>query len=404
MTRRPSARAADDLARSHALVEAGRRNAETLHAMGMADAHRRRWLEEHRVALSRQLQAGDAASFFSVAIKIGRLLLQSVLLAAGAYLALQDAMSPGAMIAASIIATRALSPIEQLIAQWRSLLGALSSVHRCRALLRTPEAVHEGLALPAPRGQLAASKLFVLAPGRTAPVLKGLDFQLEPGDALAVIGPSASGKSTLARALVGVWPARHGEIRLDGAALSQWDPQHLGKHIGYLPQDVSLFDGTIVENIARLDPDPDPRAVLAAANAAGVHEMILRLENGYGTRVGEGGVALSGGQRQRIALARAFYGDPALIVMDEPNANLDEDGEKALVAAIRRAREAQRTVVVMAHRQSVLAAVNRVLVLKDGRQVAFGSPKDIVRKAQPEKTTEKHHGSSAPVRLATVKR
>jgi ATP-binding cassette, subfamily C, type I secretion system permease/ATPase len=390
LTRRPSARAADDLARSHALVEAGRRNAETLKAMGMADAHRQRWLDEHRVALSRQLQAGDAASLFSIAIKIGRLLLQSLLLATGAYLALQDAMSPGAMIAASIIATRALAPIEQLIGQWRSLLGALGSVQRCRALLRAPEAAQQGL--------------FVLAPGRTTPVLKGLDFQLEPGDALAVIGPSAAGKSTLARALVGVWPARHGDVRLDGAALGQWDPHQLGKHIGYLPQDVTLFEGTIVENIARLDRNPDPRAVLAAANAAGVHEMILRLENGYGTRVGEGGVALSGGQRQRIALARAFYGDPALIVMDEPNANLDEDGERALVAAIRRARESQRTVVVMAHRQSVLAAVNRVLVLKDGRQVAFGSPQDIVRKAHPDKATEKHHGSSAPVRLATVKR
>jgi PrtD family type I secretion system ABC transporter len=403
-TRRPLARAADDLARSHALVEAGRRSAETLKAMGMADAHRRRWLEEHRTALSRQLQAGDTASIFAIAIKIGRLLLQSLLLGTGAYLALHDAMSPGAMIAASIIATRALAPIEQLIAQWRSVLSALTSVHRCRALLRAPEAVHEGLSLPPPRGQLTVSKLFVLAPGRSTPVLKGLDFRLEPGDALAVIGPSAAGKSTLARALVGVWPARHGEIRLDGAAFSQWDPQQLGKHIGYLPQDISLFDGTIVENIARLEPNPDPRAVLAAANAAGVHEMILRLENGYGTRVGDGGVALSGGQRQRIALARAFYRDPALIVMDEPNANLDEDGEKALVAAIRRAREQQRTVIVMAHRQSVLAAVNRVLVLKDGRQVAFGSPTDMVRKAHAGNATEKQHGSTAPVTLATAKR
>lgn len=401
MTRKPLARAAEELARTHAIVEAGRRGSETLRAMGMADAHRARWLGEHRIALSRQLQANDIASGFSIAIKIGRLLLQSLILGTGAYLSLNDAMSPGAMIASSIIATRALAPIEQLISQWRSLITVAGAVQRCRKSLTETEQPQQRIALPDPQGILQVSKLYVAAPGRTDAVLKGLDFRLEPGDAVAVIGPSASGKSSLARALVGVWPIRHGEVRLDGAELEQWDPQHLGKHIGYLPQDVTLFDGTIVENIARLETDPDPRAVLAAATAAGVHEMILRLEDGYGTRVGEGGVALSGGQRQRIALARALYGNPALVVMDEPNANLDAEGEAALVAAIKRARQAKQTVVVMAHRQSVLAAVNRVLVLKDGRQVAFGTPTKVLRKPRAQNDTEPRHGNNASVQFAT---
>lgn len=401
MTRKPLAHAAEEMARTHAIVEAGRRSAETLRAMGMADAHRARWLGEHRVAMSRQLQANDIASGFSIAIKIGRLLLQSLILGTGAYLSLNDAMSPGAMIASSIIATRALAPIEQLISQWRSLINVTGAVQRCRKNLEDAEPQQERLALPDPQGALQVSKLYVAAPGKTDPVLKGLDFRLEPGDAVAVIGPSAAGKSSLARALVGVWPIRHGEVRLDGAELDQWDPQHLGKHIGYLPQDTTLFDGTIVENIARLSPDPDPRAVLAAANAAGVHEMILRLEDGYGTRVGEGGVALSGGQRQRIALARALYGNPALIVMDEPNANLDAEGEAALVAAIKRARQAKQTVVVMAHRQSVLAAVNRVLVLKEGRQIAFGEPTKVLRKPRAQNDTEPRHDSKASAQLAT---
>ena len=224
---------------------------------------------------------------------------------------------------------------------------------------------------------MVVSNLYVTALGGRDPVLKGLSFHLEPGDALAVIGPSAAGKSTLARALVGVWPLHHGDIRLDGATLDQWDPGELGRHIGYLPQDVALFDGTIAENIARLDPHPNPQAVLAAANAAGVHEMILRLQHGYATRVGDAGSAMPGGQRQRIALARALYGDPALIVMDEPNANLDAAGEAALTAAIARLRKAGRTVVVIAHRRTVLASVNRVLVLKDGKQAAFGPPEKV---------------------------
>jgi PrtD family type I secretion system ABC transporter len=306
------------------------------------------------------------------------MLLQSLLLGAGAWLALHEAVSGGAMIAVSIIAGRALVPIEQIVGQWRVIAAALEATKRCRELLSGDVNFGTGIALPSPAGKLCVKGLYVSTLHTNLPVIKGLNFSLEPGDALAVIGPSATGKSTLAKALVGVWPVRAGEIRLDGATLSQWDTETLGKHIGYLPQDAFLFDGTIIDNIARLAPKPDLDAVITAARAAGVHEMILRLEHGYETRVGEGGSALSGGQRQRIALARALYGNPALIVMDEPNANLDASGEAALTEAIRLLREARRTVIVMAHRRSVLAAVNRVLVLDDGRQAAFGPPDKLL--------------------------
>jgi PrtD family type I secretion system ABC transporter len=376
-TQRRLAAAAEQTARCHGLAEAGRDSAETLQAMGMAAAQRARWLSAHRAALARQAAAGDTASGFATAIRVGRLLLQSLILATGAWLALNDMVSAGAMIAASVITARALAPVEQIIAQWRTLVSARAALERVRTALTGSQA-QRGLELPTPSGALAVSQLYVAPAGKTDPIVKGVNFRLVPGDALAVIGPSASGKSTLARALVGVLPVRHGEIRLDGATLGQWDAEALGRHIGYLPQDIALIDGTIAENIARLDPDPDPAMVIAAASAAGVHEMILRLEQGYATPVGPRGMVLSGGQRQRIALARALYGGPALVVMDEPNANLDAEGEQALISAIAGLRRAGRTVVVMAHRRTVLTACNRVLVLKDGRQTAFGATNDVL--------------------------
>jgi PrtD family type I secretion system ABC transporter len=387
-TRKPMAESAEATARCDSLVEAGRRGAETLRALGMTEAFRRRWLVEHNRSLGLQLRAGDSAGTSATATKVARMLLQSLLLGTGAWLALHDAVSPGAMIASSIIAGRALAPVEQIVAYWRSIGAVSGSVQRCRACLAAVPAQDTALDLPAPRGELAVTGLYVAPPGGTQPVLKGLGFTLAPGDAMAVIGPSAAGKSTLARALVGIWPARAGDIRLDGAALTQWDPAELGRHIGYLPQDTVLFDGNIAENIARLDPDPDPQAVIAAARAAGVHEMILRLDQGYATRVGEGGASLSGGQRQRIALARALYGNPALIVMDEPNANLDSTGEAALVEAIGRMRAQGRIVVVMAHRRSVISAVNRILALKEGRQTAFGPPEKLLSADRPRPSKE----------------
>lgn len=379
VARKPLAKSAEVSARCDGLVEAGWRGAETLRALGMSSAFRRRWLADHTEALSVQLRTGDSAGKIATATRVARLLLQSLLLGAGAWLALHDAISAGAMIAVSIIAGRALAPIEQLVAFWRSIGAAHGAMKRCRECLDGAADEDGSLELPAPKGDLVVSNLFVAPLGASQPVLKGLSFRLEPGDALAVVGPSAAGKSTLARALVGVWPPRAGDIRLDGAALSQWNPDALGRHIGYLPQDALLFDGTIGENIARLNPDARPQDVIAAARAAGVHEMILRLEQGYATRVGEGGAALPGGQRQRIALARALYGNPVLVVMDEPNANLDAAGEAALIEAIGLLRAARRTVVLMAHRRSVLAAVNRVLVLSDGRQTAFGPPEKIFK-------------------------
>ncbi len=403
MTREPLARAARDAAAGHALVDAGARNAEVLKAMGMGEAHRRRWQDEHVRAMSAQLGASDIASSMTVSIRIVRLLLQSLLLGVGAWLALQDAVSPGIMIAASIISTRALAPIEQVVSQWRSVLSARAALKRCKHAIGQGEQSTEHLVLPPPCGEIVVSNLFVAPPGSREPVLKGLKFHLQPGDGLAVLGPSAAGKSTLARALVGIWPLRHGEIRLDGARLDQWDPRQLGPNVGYLPQDAMLLEGTIAQNIARFEPSPDPQSVLAAAAEAGVHDLILQLPQGYQTRVGDGGASLSGGQRQRIALARALYGNPAFLVLDEPNSNLDHDGEQALVAAIARARQAGQTVVVMAHRQSVLAAVNLVLVLKDGRQVAFGAPQDVLRAKRAVTEKEKPDGNRPVIANSTAR-
>ena len=378
LTRRALARSAEQNQKSSAILESGRRSAEAVQAMGMVSAHRGRWLTAHRRALSEQLLAGDIASRVTAATRVSRMALQSLMLAMGAYLAINGAVSAGAMIASSIIATRALAPIELLAMQWRAIESVRAAIRRCRALLLAEAPRPQPIELPEPSGDLEVRNLYVMPLGGTEPVLRGVTFSLSPGDALAVAGPSASGKSSLARALVGVWPIRHGDIRLDSASLAQWPAAQLGRLVGYLPQDVSLFDGTIAENIARLEPEPQPRLVIAAAKSAGVHEMILSLPDGYAARVGEGGRLLSGGQRQRIALARALYGEPAFIVMDEPNASLDTEGEAALVRAIKQLRQNGRIVVVMAHRNSVLAAVNRMLLLKDGQQVAFGHTKNVL--------------------------
>ena len=343
LSRRPLEEASKLLSRSMDFAEAGRRNAETLHAMGMIGSYCCRWLEEHRRILSMHLRASDVAGTLTVSTRITRLLLQSLILAAGAYLAIRQAISPGVMIAASIIMSRALAPIEQLIGQWRNILAVRQAASRIAARLHEMPEQRPRIMLPAPQGNLTVSDLYAAPLGSQEIVLKGLNFALAPGQALAVIGPSASGKSTLARALVGVWPPKRGEIRLDGAALDQWDASQRGRAIGYLPQDVELFDGTIAENIARFDPHYREEQVLAAARLANVHELILRLPDGYETRVGEAGAVLSGGQRQRIALARALYGDPVLIVLDEPNSNLDSEGEQALCNVISVLRSERRT-------------------------------------------------------------
>lgn len=394
LMRKPLSLVTESAGKADALIESGWRGAETLRALGMTEAFRGRWLDWHHRKVSAQLRANDISSTTGSTTRTARMLLQSLLLGTGAYLSLQETMSPGAMIAVSIIAARALAPIEQIVAQWRSIHGAHAAALRCKEALASAPQPSRSMPLPRPSGDLVVSKLFVTALGGTEPVLKGLDFSLSPGDALAVLGPSGAGKSTLARSLVGVWPVRHGEIRLDGGVLTQRDADELGRLIGYLPQDAMLFDCSIAENIARLAYRPDPHAVIAAAKAAGVHDMILRLPEGYATQVGEGGAALAGGQKQRIALARALYGDPALVVMDEPNANLDAIGEAALATAITALRKAGRIVVIVAHRRNVLTAVNRLLVLNEGRQIAFGPPAEVLRtKSTPAKKEATHDAS-----------
>ncbi len=361
------------------VVNASRRNAEAITAMGMAPAFARLWLEANGRHMRDWLAGTDITSAAGAAAKVFRMALQSAVLGLGAYLAIEGEISGGAMIAASIMTSRALAPIEIAVANWKGFVAARQSLARLKRTLDMPAlATSSPLALPPPSRHLAVENLIVAAPGRQAPILKGLSLTLKAGQGLGVIGPSASGKSTLARALVGVWPALKGDVRLDGAALDQWGEE--ARHIGYLPQDVELFDGTVAQNIARFDPDAASQAVVAAARAAGAHELILRLEQGYDTPIGESGAALSAGQRQRIGLARALYGDPFLVVLDEPNSNLDQDGDAALTAAVKGVRGRGGIIVVITHRQAAIAGVDLVAVMADGAIKSHG-PKDEVLQA-----------------------
>jgi PrtD family type I secretion system ABC transporter len=312
--------------------------------------------------------------------KVLRLVLQSAILGLGAYLVILGQVSGGTMIAASILVSRALAPIEIAIANWRGFLSARQSSYRLSTLLQSLPSQAAAMQLPAPQKSLSIDGVWIAAPGHQIPILQNVGFMLEAGAGLGVIGPSASGKSTLARAIVGVWPAQRGTIRLDGATLDRWSAEALGRHVGYLPQDIELFDGTVAQNIARFDPDASSKAIIAAASSAGVHDMILKLPEGYDTRIGEFGASLSAGQRQRIALARALYGDPFLVVLDEPNSNLDAEGDVALMGAIASVRERKGIIVVIAHRPSALAGLDQVLVMTSGQVKAFGAKDDILRK------------------------
>lgn len=363
-----------------AFVEAGRRNAEALRSMGMAGAYAARWRRTNAEYLGEQERVGDTTGGFSATTKVFRLALQSAVLALGAWLAIRQEITPGVMIAASILTARALAPIEQAIGQWRGFIGFRQSRRRLQELLERIGGETQRMALPRPGASLAVAGLGIAAPGSGSAIVQDLRFDLTAGQGLGIIGPSGSGKSTLARALVGIWPPARGTIRLDGAELDQWSPEALGPAIGYLPQGVELFDGTVAENIARFAPDAPPDAIIAAARQAGVHELVLSLPEGYDTQIGEGGAVLSAGQRQRVALARALYGSPFLIVLDEPNASLDSEGERALSDAILAARKAGSIVVVIAHRPNALACVDQVLVMAGGRQMAFGPRDDVLRK------------------------
>lgn len=354
------------------------RNVEVIEAMGMLAALRRRWIARQNRYLALQASASERAAAVGAVTRFVRLTMQSGILAVGAVLVIENKLTPGGMIAASILLGRALSPVELAIATWRGLVSARGAYERLHELLSAFPARAAATLLPRPQGVVAAEGLVLAAPGSRQPILKGLSFRVPAGSVVAVVGPSAAGKSTLARGLVGVWAPLGGAIRLDGADVHKWNKQELGPWIGYLPQDVELFDGTVAENIARFG-EPDSERIVDAARKSGVHEMILRLPEGYDTPIGEAGLVLSAGQRQRVALARALYGEPALIVLDEPNASLDDAGDAALAAALRTMKEEKRTVFVMTHRVNLLSVVDAVMVLAAGALRAYG-PRDVVLK------------------------
>ena len=356
-------------------------DSELVQALGMSAAAFAR-LEFHRdLALEKGLTAADISGRYSVLIRTFRLYLQSAMLGLAALLVLRQELSAGAMIAASILMGRALQPVEQAVGQWSVVSRARQAKVRLGELLANTPPPPPRTSLPRPRALLEVQGLTVVPPGATAPVLRGLTFQLAPGQALGVIGPSGSGKSSLARALIGVWPPTSGRIRLDGATLDQYDPSALGGFVGYLPQRVTLFDGSVADNIARLQAGADPARIIAAARAAAAHEMILALPEGYDTRVATAGNRLSGGQIQRIGLARALYGDPVLLILDEPNSNLDNDGSTALNQAIRTAKRRGGTVLIMAHRPAAIQECDRLLVLNEGAAAAIGPRDAVLREA-----------------------
>ncbi|GAB4536125.1 MAG: type I secretion system permease/ATPase [Roseibium sp.] len=362
------------------------RNSNALIPLGMAGKLRQHWKEMHAGGLATGQTASERTEVYSAFSKAFRLLLQSALLALGGYLALQQEISPGMIVATSIIAGRALAPVDQVIGQWRNVVRAREAHKRLKVVMAGSGGAARRVELPDPAGQISVRGLTKFAPGQASrterpPILQEIGFDLAPGDALGVIGPSASGKSTLARLLVGAWAADTGEIRLDGATLDQWSPEVLGRFVGYLPQTLELLAGTIRDNIVRFDPNASDDDLIAAARLAGVHEMILKLPDGYNTRLEYGAPVLSGGQTQRIGLARALYGQPKVVVLDEPNSNLDADGDEALSKAITAMRQAGSTVVVMAHRPSAIAAVNKLMVLNDGKVADFGDKADVLRRA-----------------------
>lgn len=353
------------------------RNAEVVEAMGMATALIAKWLGLSRQTTDLQSAASDRVAGIHSASKALRLILQIAVLGTGSYLVVTGDLSGGAMIAASTIMARALAPVEMAIGSWRQATSALDAYRRLQKFLTAVRARRSSIELPRPQGLLTVENVGYNPPGSHRPVVSDVSFQLDPGVALGIIGPSAAGKSSLIRLLTGAMRPTRGSVRLDGAELWSWDRELVGQHVGYLPQDIELFDGTVAENIARL-AGGDSRAIVAAAMAAGAHEMILRLPAGYETDIGEGGVRLSGGQRQRIGLARALYGSPALVLLDEPNSNLDADGEQALNEGIRKMKESGATVVVVGHRPSIMVHMDRLLVMHEGRIQLFGSKKDVL--------------------------
>ncbi len=390
--RRASRLAQDFGVRRSALAEAGRRNADVVGSMGLAPRLQAVWGAANEQSVLHSQHVADVAGGLGALSKVLRMVIQSAVLGVGAYLVIAQEATGGLMIASSILTSRALAPVELVVGNWQSLLAARQGWRRLREAFSMMPPEGERLELAAPKRSVTVDNLSVVPPGSSKLVVADVRFSLAAGDGLGIIGPSASGKSSLIRAVAGVWRSVRGTIRLDGAALDQWSIEKLGSCVGYLPQTVELFAGTVHQNIARFAPDADATAVTAAATAAGVHEMILRLPKGYETEVGEDGTALSAGQRQRIALARALYGDPFLVVLDEPNSNLDAEGEAALTQALLGVRNRGGVIIVAAHRPSVLAAVNLVMIMQDGRPQALGERDKILNKLS--------RGGGAPVDVA----
>ncbi len=378
MSRGAAKAAMDSSARRQVLADATQRNAEVIRALGMIDRFTARWSQANERYLRENIRATDLYANLGSGAKLLRYVLQSGMLGIGAYLVVADKASGGIMIASSIMMGRALAPVELALGSWKQLVAARQGIVRLREICKaTAKPPAPPVSLPRPCRELSVQDLAVAAPGTDRPIVSNITFALKAGMGLALLGASASGKTSLSKALVGIWSAKQGVVRLDGAAIDQWRNEDLGRHIGYLPQDVALFDGTVAENICRFDERATSDAILKAAQIAGVHDIILRLPEGYATRIGQGGMALSAGQRQRIGLARAVYGDPFLVVLDEPNANLDADGEDALCRAILALRRENSIVIVISHRPSALAALNMAMVLYEGRSIAFGPCEEI---------------------------
>lgn len=398
LIRSPLSEANTAAARSYGFTEMSLRNAEVIRAMGMKQSVLRRWARDRNHVLERQVVASNRAATMQSIIRFLRLSMQSVILGLGAYLVIERVASAGSIFAASLLLGRALLPVEQIVGTWRNLGSARGALQRLNALFAASPSHDPGLSLPKPSGHLVVEALTAMVPGNPAPILRGISFKLEPGEVLGVIGPSGAGKSTLARHLIGVMGPTAGTVRLDGADVSKWAHGTLGQHVGYLPQDIELFSGTVAANINRFQPGDD-EGTLRAAQMAGVHDLILRLYEGYDTPVGEGGAVLSGGLRQRLALARAVYGEPSLVVLDEPSSNLDSDGDVALANCILEIKKRGTTVVLISHRPTTLGVVDKLLVLKDGAAVMFGARDEILARLAGYKTSAPAGGPTGqPVR------
>ncbi|PMU34444.1 type I secretion system permease/ATPase [Pseudomonas sp. FW305-47B] len=376
------------------------RNAEVIESMGMLETLMDRWGCRQRNVLLLQSRASDRGAIVSTISKSFRILVQSLVLGLGAYLAVEQQLGVGLVFAGSVLLGRALAPIDLIIGSWKGFIAARSQYARLNDILDKQLAQPERMSLPAPQGHVQVENLVVTAPGSKTPIIKNISFSVPAGCMVGIIGPSAAGKSTLARALMGVWVPQHGVVRLDGADISAWDKHELGPHIGYLPQDIELFEGSVSENIARF-AEVDSEKVILAARTAGVHEMILLLPDGYDTVIGSEGVMLSGGQRQRIGLARALYGNPRLIVLDEPNSNLDEVGDRALAAAIQQLKRNGATLFVITHRTNIVSQLDRLMVMTDGVISLYGPREHVLAKLNAQQQVQKHT-AQAGANMASV--